>query len=665
MSFLSVFQSGVNDVVAALQQYQASLVNNLRSQVQKVFQQHHGSGLEKDVLAVFDQIEDPFASVSTTYRQDDVIKRNFNFVESEEVCVGYTAVMGKKGKKRFLTTVPKCFHYVPLVRSLEQLLSHPRVLALIDEQKNYRNEYLYDIIDGELMKSHRLFSAHPSALQIILYSDEIEICNPLGSHASKNKLVMFYYTLGNINPKYRSKLAAIRLLAIAKKSALSECGVDGILQRLHEDLVKLYNGVKIQTGNGEREIFGALVSLCGDTLAQHELCGFKEGVGFAHSKCRQCECSFEDMQIYFDEDNFEERTFERHVRQCSEIEKANTEYLRSSLKTTYGINRRSKLINFPAFNLIQQTPQDMMHVIFEGIAPLEIKCVLKHLVLMGELDLDLFNAAVTGFPYSPVDIRDKPSVITYSTLASSDNKLKQSSGQMIVLLKILPFLIDAAKGTEHYAFILELIEIVQILLAPVISLQTINKLKILIEQHLKHMKALFPYNNITPKQHYLIHTPSQIKRLGPMVRHMCMRFESKHCFFKQWASKINFKNVCKSLIKHNQMYECCQNVDSFDHPIFSNECTLGPTSEVSIMSYLKEKMRAFLGNDEVNHAVTVKWLNLNGNKYIRDRSLIVCAVGSSGLPIFGLVKNIYVINSSLYCFEFQQHNTICYDKDYM
>lgn len=100
MSFLSVFQSGVNDVVAALQQYQASLVNNLRSQVQKVFQQHHGSGLEKDVLAVFDQIEDPFASVSTTYRQDDVIKRNFNFVESEEVCVGYTAVMGKKGKKR-------------------------------------------------------------------------------------------------------------------------------------------------------------------------------------------------------------------------------------------------------------------------------------------------------------------------------------------------------------------------------------------------------------------------------------------------------------------------------------------------------------------------------------------------------------------------------------
>ncbi len=81
--------------------------------------------------------------------------------------------------------------------------------------------------------------------------------------------------MGNINPKYRSKLASIRLLAIAKKSDLSECLVDAILARLHEDLVKLYNGVKIHLGSGEHEIYGAVVSICGDTLAQHELCGFK------------------------------------------------------------------------------------------------------------------------------------------------------------------------------------------------------------------------------------------------------------------------------------------------------------------------------------------------------------------------------------------------------
>lgn len=379
------FQKGVNDILAAMQQYQALLVTNLRSQIQTVFQQHPGSELEREAMAVFNQIEDPFVSVGTTYRQDNVIKEMFNFVESEEVIVGYTACLKKKGTKRVLATSPKCFHYIPLVKSLEQFLSHPKVLKMIDQPQKHRGVYLCDIIDGELMKSHTLFSTQPSALQLIIYCDEIEICNPLGSHASKNKLLMFYYTLGNINPKYQ----------------LSDCGVDGILGRLYEDVQMLYDGVNIQTAYGECEIFGALVSVCGDTLGQHELCGFKEGVGFAYSKCRHCECSFEDMQMYFDEDNFELRTQERHVRQCSDIEMANTEYLRNSLKTTFGINKRSKLVEFPAFNLIKQKPQDMMHVILEGIAPLEIKCVLKQLVLLGQLNLDVLNTALSGFPYHP------------------------------------------------------------------------------------------------------------------------------------------------------------------------------------------------------------------------------------------------------------------------
>jgi len=125
-----------------------------------------------------------------------------------------------------------------------------------------------------------------------------------GSHASVNKLLMVYYTLGNIDPKFRSKLAAIRLIAIAKASNIDECGVDVVLQKIYEDLKLLYNGVKIQTQNGEMDVFGAVVSLCGDTLAQHELAGFKEGVGFAYSKCRHCECTFEEMQRSFDEEIF-------------------------------------------------------------------------------------------------------------------------------------------------------------------------------------------------------------------------------------------------------------------------------------------------------------------------------------------------------------------------
>ena len=107
---------------------------------------------------------------------------------------------------------------------------------------------------------------------------------------------------------------------------------------------------------------------------------------------------------------------------------------------------------------------------------------------------------------------------------------------------------------------------------------------------------------------------------------MCMRFESKHCFFKQWAAKDNLKNVCKSLVKHNQLYESCQNANKNEHPIFSNACNLGPVSEVKNLLYLEEKATVLLGRRSIKHAVSVKWIVLNGNKYICNKTLIVTAV---------------------------------------
>lgn len=588
--------------------------------MKRIFERHSDSveQLQEEALATFDHFQDPFSIMATTYMQDSTIQELFNPVKPEEIVMSQRICRVKKGQSRVLAIRNKSFYYIPLIKSLEQFLSNSRILDMISTtpQSCHKDDFLYDITDGSLFKSHPLFSVKPSALQLILYTDEIEICNPLGSHASVNKLLMVYYTLGNIDPKFRSKLAAIRLLAIAKANDIDDCGVDVVLQRINEDLQLLYNGVQIQTQNGEMDLFGAVVSVCGDTLAQHELAGFKEGVGFAYSKCRHCECTFEEMQKNFDEKSFTKRTLEKHLRQCLEIERASTEFLKSALKTTYGVNRRSKLLDFPAFDLIEQTPQDIMHIILEGVAPMEIKCVLKYLVLSGQLELDMFNSAMQSFPYSSIDIRDKPCPISVNTLASNDNKLKQTSGQMLILLKIIPFLLNSIEKSEYVQFVLDLIEIVQILFAPVLYVQSVLRLKTMIELHLNKFKQLFPGNNVIPKQHYMLHLPAQILSLGPLIRHMCMRFESKHSFFKQWSSKLNYKNVCKSLANRNQLFESCQNELGTEHPIFVHEKELGPVSEVTNMEYITAKIRDFLGIDSIQHAVTVKWLILNGNKYI-------------------------------------------------
>ena len=47
---------------------------------------------------------------------------------------------------------------------------------------------LEDYCDGAQFKHHPLFCKQPKSLQIMLYFDEVEVCNPLGSKVKTHKL---------------------------------------------------------------------------------------------------------------------------------------------------------------------------------------------------------------------------------------------------------------------------------------------------------------------------------------------------------------------------------------------------------------------------------------------------------------------------------------------
>lgn len=47
---------------------------------------------------------------------------------------------------------------------------------------------IYDYCDSEAFKKHPLFSRVPTALQIMLYYDDVEVVNPLGSKTKKHKI---------------------------------------------------------------------------------------------------------------------------------------------------------------------------------------------------------------------------------------------------------------------------------------------------------------------------------------------------------------------------------------------------------------------------------------------------------------------------------------------
>ena len=112
-----------------------------------------------------------------------------------------------------------------------------------------------DYCDGELFKSHGLFAEHPHAFQILLYYDDLEVCNVVGSKAKIHKLStcstkvdslifkycigLFYFTLGNIHPKYRSSLHTIQLLCAVESRVMEKYSINQVLEPFMQDIKQL------------------------------------------------------------------------------------------------------------------------------------------------------------------------------------------------------------------------------------------------------------------------------------------------------------------------------------------------------------------------------------------------------------------------------------------
>ena len=56
------------------------------------------------------------------------------------------------------------------------------------QEHSRSDDLIGDFCDGLLFKHHLLFSKSPKSLQLIVYFDEVEVCNPLGGHAGIHKL---------------------------------------------------------------------------------------------------------------------------------------------------------------------------------------------------------------------------------------------------------------------------------------------------------------------------------------------------------------------------------------------------------------------------------------------------------------------------------------------
>lgn len=604
----------------------------------------------------------------------------FKFYPKEPIkkVLGKKNAVVKRGNKKLIAEIEHAFYYIPILETIQVQLNSPKFLEfVVDGQKQTLNpNILRDFCNGTFVSEHCLFGCDNQALKILMYYDDVNVVNPTNNKI--HQLGFFYYQLANLPPEYRSKVKSIQLFAICRKEYIKVYGLNAALVPFVHELKILGsdNGHPFAVGEGFLYLRGALLAGLADTPASQAIGGFKEGVGGARRKCRNCMATFDQMQELFLEEDFELRSNKKHKEQLETLENAPSKFLQAYYSKQYGINSRAKVLDAPFFNVTQQLPQDIMHVFLEGILASHLKYFLKQCFNETDMTLDKLNREVKIFPLGYSQLQNRPVLIKESDLENkSSTNLGQTASQMHLLVFILPFILakyaDIEDLSPFWKCYISLVEIMVICFSTAITIETVIYLKGAVAKYLQTYKTL--YNaRITPKMHYLVHLPSTIMKFGPLIRSWCMRFEAKHSYFKDLSRIIkNFKNLPYSLSYRHQCMQFAENI-SIDqtcdpNPLFNNESTLGTAKKVQdyqSIAYIQNCLKNFYNiNCNQNEGIyTLSSINLFGTLYKPGKNTYLIA-GIKNLPQFGRLMKIWALDEQGVFFELHMMDTLGYNED--
>lgn len=540
-SILHVSETAIQDIIDNLVQIFLLSKPLVRDSILTVLQEHEQS--ISDVLLndlveaiiksnVFVNATAEGAELSTSKRRKTFVRSNYPLVMPVQYTVGL----------RECTVV-----YVPVLQMLQAMFKNTDLLEKIQEANPSSPGMYMSYEDGTYFKENNFLSeAGELKLSLILYVDDLEIANPLGTSRKIHKLCAVYWLLANLPSKYRSSLHVIQLALLCKVSDVQRCGYESILSPLLKDLQTLeQDGIFIET-LGQR-VQGTVLCVAADNLAAHGLAGFVQSFRGQYV-CRFCCCPTDRIQISeVSEGEFSMRKKETHDLHVQKVvQEENVAHL-----GVVGECPLSKALQH--FHTVTGFPPDILHDLFEGVVPVELALCIREMIRRKYFTLEYLNTKIRTFPYQHFDKIDKPQPIPKSFVAKLS--IGGNGHENSALLRLLPLMIGSKvpEGDETWDIIMNLKEIVQLVLSPSFTEESLQYLQTKISDHRQALKAVFPDFNLRPKHHYIEHYPELIKCFGPLVHLWTMRFEGKHRFFKRVMHDTqNFKNVLKTLANRHQ-----------------------------------------------------------------------------------------------------------------
>lgn len=298
-------------------------------------------------------------------------------------------------------------------------------------------------------------------IPVIIYFDDFEILNPLGSHSGQEKIGGLYIKILALPEHLNSKLSTIFLAMLFFTEDRKKFGNEKIFKKLIEKLNVLQNqGITL---NGKIiKIVPCMVG--GDNLGINSILGFVESFK-SNCFCRFCNCHSNETKLLCKE----------NISKLKNKENLNTDF------QIFGVKENSILNSLDNFHTAENFCVDIMHDLLEGVCHYDILLILKKLVLEKQLlSIELLNKRIELFDFGPNNV--KPPL--FDTDCLSKTKFKLTASEMLIIVKYFPILIgDLVKNNVEWKLFLYLRELIYILFKKSISFGTHIYLKSLIENH--------------------------------------------------------------------------------------------------------------------------------------------------------------------------------------
>lgn len=572
-------------------------------------------------------LEYPFESLNTEYKRVQYFEKCEKLIKPVEYNLGVLQEQKRNKNGEVILNLKNSFsYYIPMNKILKSFLEIPEVFrTIIDYQEKFlcdqnygKNGLMSNIIHGSLWKNRKNVCDKKHILPIILYFDDFETGNPLGSHAGFYKMGAVYFTIATIPPEYGTRLENIFLAYIFHSTDRVHYGNEITFNIIINQLNQLENeGIFIETEQGTHNIFFSLAAIIGDNLGIHSIFGLHENFS-SNYYCRFCTAPKAEMTNQISEK-------EQYIRLKNDYE--------GHVSNQIGIKEFCIWHKLNNFHLYENLTCDIMHDLYEGMFRYDMALIISALISKNFFNLDNLNSRLKYYTYENFE-KNIPPDIKKEHL--NNGSIISSAAEMLCLVKNFRILIGDLVPVNNriWEFYLILLDLVEILTSSTISKSTLDLLKTLVEEHHSLYTELFKIG-LKPKHHFLVHYVRVIEKIGPPVLISCMRFEGKHKDLKSFSHNIRSrKNLPYSLAFRAQL-KCCYRF--LAERGFNDNINFGSLSKIqNIESVLFEN-----NNLDPNQYCSTLYYEVNGIRYSCN-SVVLYDYLDDETPCFGQIRHIFI-----------------------